>query len=117
MKTKFYPLSNVKLFPQQQIKQNAVVNLFEKTSKLGALQKEFSKILLYPKKRREQWILENQSFLQKILYQMRQESSFTLSEAFTTKQAQRQVGEYMLTVEQTLTTLERIVDESESLTD
>lgn len=114
---KFYPISLVP--PQDLFKDlsqpfDIVGMLFERTAQMESLQKEFSKILLMSKKKREKWIKENQDFIQDMLDQIRKESSLMVRDFAFNKVTRNSVTEYMVTVQQTLSMLEKIATETDT---
>ncbi len=114
---KFYPLQNVSDVINTPKKLDMVSSLFEKTSKMSLLQREFTKVLLMSKKKREKWVMENQDFIQQLLFTFRQETSLTLNDVIYSEQGKEQVTEYIVVLQQTLSTLERIVFDGEDSKD
>ncbi len=112
---KFFPLADLQPQTRTPSSQGFTTLLFQRTVTLEGLQKEFTKILLFPRRRREKWLDQHQDFIYQMLHHVRQESSFVVNELITQKTSQQQVTEYMVTLQQTLITLERIVDEADEL--
>ena len=115
---KFYPISLVspQKLSQDVHTQDLPSMLFERTANMEALQKEFSKVLLMSKKKRDRWMQENEEFIQDMLNKIRQESSIMVREFAFSELAKKSVTEYMVTVQQTLATLEKVAyDEEDSL--
>ena len=112
---KFYPLANLYVQAKSPSAGEFTTLLFQRTATLEGLQKEFTKILLYSKRRRHQWLDKHQDFIVQMLHHVRQESSFVINEVLNQQTAEKQLTEYMVTLQQTLLTLEKIVDEVDEL--
>lgn len=111
---KFYPFSNFNTaFSQPVNPQDLPSMLFERTANMEGLQKEFAKLLLLPKKKKEKWIKSHQDFIQEMLQKIRSESTIMIHEFAFNEIARRTVTEYMVVVQQTLSTLEKIVYDGE----
>ncbi|MEO8581464.1 MAG: hypothetical protein ABI425_02675 [Patescibacteria group bacterium] len=114
---KFYPISSTfsQAFDGPTNAQDLSGMLFERTAHMEGLQKEFSKLLLLPKKKKDKWIKIHKDFIQEMLHKIRNESSIMIHEFTLNELTRRTVTEYMVTVQQTLSTLEKIVDEGKEL--
>jgi hypothetical protein len=111
---KFYPFSNFSsVFPQPSNPQDLSSLLFERTANMEGLQKEFAKLLLLPKKKKEKWLKSHQDFIQDMLQKIRNESTIMVHEFAFNEVARQTVTEYMVVVQQTLSTLEKIVYDGE----
>lgn len=111
---KFYPIANFSQpFNQPVNPQDLPGMLFERTANMEGLQKEFAKLLLLPTKKKEKWIKSHQDFIHDMLQKIRNESSIMVHEFAYNELARRTVTEYMVVVQQTLSTLEKIVYDSE----
>ncbi len=110
---KFFPIAPSLFHPfaNNGSAQNITQLLFERTANMEGLQKEFSKLLLQSKKSKEKWLKENQDFIQDMLDAIRSESSLMVHEFMANTVAKSTVIEYMVTVQQTLATLEKLVDD------
>lgn len=114
---KFYPLANLHGQTQNLNSKEFTTLLFQRTATLEGLQKEFTKILLYSRRRRHLWLDKHQDFIFQMLQHVRQESTFVINEVLTQQTGEKQLTEYMVTLQQTLITLEKIVDEVEEIRD
>ena len=114
---KFFPISSTfsQNFNQPMSPQDFSGMLFERTAQMEGLQKEFSKLLLLPKKKKEKWIRTHKDFIQEMLHKIRSESTIMIHEFMLNELSRRTVTEYMVTVQQTLSTLEKIVDDGKEL--
>lgn len=112
---KFFPLGDVQPVVQRSDSQDLTSILFQQTALLEGLQKELTKISLYPKSRRRKWLEEHQDFIYQMLLRIRYETRSVVDKLINDNQGLSQVAEYMMTLQQTLITLERITDEKPQL--
>lgn len=114
---KFFPISSSfsQAFSQPMSAKDLSGMLFERTAQMEGLQKEFSKLLLLPKKKKDKWIRVHKDFIQEMLQKIRNESSIMVHEFMLNELSRQTVTEYMVTVQQTLSTLEKIVDQDKEL--
>lgn len=109
---KFYPISLVppaQLFKDSTPKDQLRELLFERTAEMEGVQKELAKILLYPKKKRDKWVKENQDFINDMLDQIRFESRIRLGDVLSNDSVRTTITEYMVVAQQTLATLEKVM--------
>lgn len=112
---KFFPIS---LFSPQSLSNDISSRdlpsvLFERTANMEGLQKEFAKVLMMSKKKRDKWVKNHQDFIQDMLDRIRQESSIMVKDFATNELTKSTITEYMVTVQQTLATLEKVVYDNE----
>lgn len=114
---KFFPISTAfsQAFSQSISEKDLSGMLFERTIQMEGLQKEFAKLLLLSKKKQEKWVKANKDFIQEMLQKIRNESTIVVHEFMLNELSRQTVTEYMVTVQQTLATLEKIVDEGKEL--
>lgn len=115
---KFFPFGDPRqpaAFSADMFSQDLTSILFERTVNLEGLQKEFSKVLKLPEKKREKWIKDHHPFIQEMLQKIRQESSLMVREFAYNEQARKTVTTYMVTLQQTLSTLEKVVYDPKEL--
>lgn len=114
---KFFPISSAFFQPFSQPVSAKELSglLFERTAHMEGLQKEFAKLLLLPKKKKEKWLKAHRDFIQEMLQKIRSESTIMVHELMANELSRRTVTEYMVTVQQTLSTLEKIVDDGKEM--
>jgi len=115
---KFFPFGTAQqfqTFTQDVVSQDLPSVLFERTINLEGLQKEFSKILQMPEKKKERWIKKNQFFIQEMLSKVRHESSLMVREFAFNEQSRKSVTTYMVALQQTLSTLEKVVYDAKEI--
>jgi hypothetical protein len=113
---KFFPISSLFFQPLTQMANHDLPGiLFERTAQMEGLQKEFAKLLLLPKKKKEKWIRDHKDFIHDMLQKIRSESSIVIHEFILNELSRKTVTEYMVTLQQTLSTLEKIVGDEKEL--
>lgn len=84
---------------------------------MEGLQKEFTKILLLPKKKRDKWITGHKEMILDMLYQIRQEGQIVVRNMEMNEVTKRTIVDYMVVLQNIVDTLERMMRETDQPVD